>query len=551
MAVSKWHPDQSRNVQERIVFSGHIVLEEPLHIGSGEQEVDEIDLPLLVDASSGAPMLTGDALGGYLRSQLHQRLGGYRNVLGLEEEDNMLLSALFGSERMQEDTRQGVLIVDDAYGTIPEGLHMIVREGIKVNKKWGTAEDKKFFERLCWPPGTCFDISFELLITADYVALRGALIGAMLSILQNMAEDGGLIGARTRRGFGLARLKKVSIQHFDLQVKQGALAWLLREQAPRALAVENIDASFIQKTQEFFGELILLEDRRSYLSLMATFRLAPESGILIGGAEGARIVIENTETMTSADRSHVHSPVFDQGTVRWLPVVPGSTLGALRARAYKIVRTLLNGKQGDENLKRTLRAKGAYFIEQLFGPEFKEEISQFIDEEQDAWASRIAMREAKIERGDTGKVQHHVSLDRHSQGPVEGALYNVNPLLGQAEQDVEGTRITLDILIENPVEEEIGLLLLLLKDLWTGDLPLGADRNEGMGRLWGIQADIKHVDNGEASAYRIGCTDQGQPDFRASSGRYWPRRSLSILPEDRQALERFHQAFIEGVVHAG
>ncbi|MGQ9815302.1 MAG: hypothetical protein ACUVR3_09155, partial [Candidatus Roseilinea sp.] len=39
-------------------------------------------------------------------------------------------------------------------------------------------------------------------------------------------------------------------------------------------------------------------------------------------------------------------------------------------------------------------------------------------------------------------------------------------------------------------QSEIGLLLLLLKDLWTGDLPLGGESSVGRGRLKGVQAVI-------------------------------------------------------------
>jgi hypothetical protein len=44
------------------------------------------------------------------------------------------------------------------------------------------------------------------------------------------------------------------------------------------------------------------------------------------------------------------------------------------------------------------------------------------------------------------------------------------------------------IAIQQPTDAEIGLLLLLLKDLWTGDLPLGGEISVGRGRLQGIIA---------------------------------------------------------------
>ena len=44
-------------------------------------------------------------------------------------------------------------------------------------------------------------------------------------------------------------------------------------------------------------------------------------------------------------------------------------------------------------------------------------------------------------------------------------------------------------------DSEIGLLLLLLKDLWTGDLPLGGESSVGRGRLTGEWATATIDDN--------------------------------------------------------
>ena len=52
------------------------------------------------------------------------------------------------------------------------------------------------------------------------------------------------------------------------------------------------------------------------------------------------------------------------------------------------------------------------------------------------------------------------------------------------------TEIKIDILIQNPEGAQIGMLLLLLKDLWTGDLPLGGESSVGRGRLCGKSATL-------------------------------------------------------------
>ena len=45
--------------------------------------------------------------------------------------------------------------------------------------------------------------------------------------------------------------------------------------------------------------------------------------------------------------------------------------------------------------------------------------------------------------------------------------------------------------MRQPKDYEIGLLLLLLKDLWTSDLAVGGTSSIGRGRLQGREATIK------------------------------------------------------------
>jgi CRISPR/Cas system CSM-associated protein Csm3 (group 7 of RAMP superfamily) len=94
-------------------------------------------------------------------------------------------------------------------------------------------------------------------------------------------------------------------------------------------------------------------------------------------------------------------------------------------------------------------------------------------------------------------VQNRVSIDRFTGGTRDGALFNEQPLFGDAQSVV-----TVDLQLEEPKEHEIGLLLLLLKDLWTGDLPLGGEISVGRGRLQGKNCEIEHR-NGEVRTWNL------------------------------------------------
>ena len=54
------------------------------------------------------------------------------------------------------------------------------------------------------------------------------------------------------------------------------------------------------------------------------------------------------------------------------------------------------------------------------------------------------------------------------------------------KEKINNVRIT----IRDSKDYEAGLMLLVLKDLWTGDLAVGGEKNIGRGVLEGFSADI-------------------------------------------------------------
>lgn len=82
-----------------------------------------------------------------------------------------------------------------------------------------------------------------------------------------------------------------------------------------------------------------------------------------------------------------------------------------------------------------------------------------------------------------------VRIDRFTQGVVPAALFDEEPWFGGE------TCIRLEL--RNPCEGETGLFLLLVKDLITGDLPVGGTASVGRGILAG-RAKIRLPDSFEA-----------------------------------------------------
>ncbi len=108
-------------------------------------------------------------------------------------------------------------------------------------------------------------------------------------------------------------------------------------------------------------------------------------------------------------------------------------------------------------------------------------------------------------------VQNRVSIDRFTGGTRDGALFNEQPLFGGAQ-----SLVTVDLQLENPQEYEIGLLLLLLKDLWTGDLPLGGEISVGRGRLRGKNCQLEYR-NGQEQTWKL--LANGANGLRVTTGK--------------------------------
>ena len=114
------------------------------------------------------------------------------------------------------------------------------------------------------------------------------------------------------------------------------------------------------------------------------------------------------------------------------------------------------------------------------------------------FASRVEVNETVVNTVKTDLVQNRVSIDRFTGGARDTALFNEQPIFGGTDSD-----LVVELKLLNPACREIGLVLLLLKDLWTGDLPLGGESSVGRGRFKGKSADLIYKANGTVKIWKI------------------------------------------------
>ncbi len=424
---------RGRGIVERVEIRGTLVLETPVHLG-GEAE-GLTDMPLLRDARDGqTPLLTGTSIAGALRNYLHEYLEGYRQPTTATEAAARLFGVVEGKKAGA--SVQSWLLVDDALG---HGPGVELRDGVALDAKTRTAEEKKKFDMELLQAGTCFDLSFELLLTDDNQDLL-----SLLALALHGLEKGEIgLGSRKRRGLGKCRVTEWCVRRYDLTRPEGLVAWLAGDAAGEKRG---------KHIEELLGvDLTNFEDRREVFTLDGTFELV--SSLLIRSGSGG-----------AADPDMVHLRSYRDGDE--VPILSGTSLaGALRARALRIANTIHG------------REKGQALIDEMFG----RRIGGSKDE---PTGSRVVTRETEVQ-GTTDLVHGRVKIDRFTGGAYPQALFFQQPVFGG-----NGSEVKVQLELRQPRDYEIGLLLLVLKDLWTGDLPLGGESSVGRGRLQGRQATL-------------------------------------------------------------
>ena len=442
-----------RDVVERIYVTGKLVLETPAHFGSGDAE-GLTDMPLLRDPlENRQPLLTGASIAGALRNYVHEYQHGY----GSPGTPGDLADQLFGRVEGQA-SYQSWLYVDDALG---QSTGVELRDGVAIDPRTRTAEEKKKYDTELLEAGTTFPLAFELLLPVQEKPNPNSdLLKEALALALHGLQSGEIgLGLRKRRGLGQCRVDEWRVRRYRLTTPAGVIGWLADDRSTEASGKDVF---------QLLGVTPRVKDARATFTIEATFQLT--SSLLIRSGSGGA---------DAPDMVHLRS----RRGADLRPILSGTSLaGAVRGRALRIANTLLG------------RDTGKGLVDGMFGKRIE-------TADDKPTGSRVVTKESEL-TGTRDWVQSRVKIDRFTGGSFPAALFTQQPAFGGNE-----ARLPAHITIRQPRDAEVGLLLLVLKDLWTDDLPLGGESSVGRGRLQGQYATLTWRSGSQAKTWQLAEVD--------------------------------------------
>ena len=417
-----------KNIKGKIILQCSIKALSPLHIGSGSDKRSDMDV--LLDEND-QPYIPATSFIGVLKRSLELKDSDKQNYKN--DIDN------FWGYIKDKDGRQSCFCCSDLVCS-NKSPEIVIRDGIKINDKTGIVEDKGKYDYEIVERGSDFDLNMEFTFTdSDEQFVKKMVSTIYAELIKNNIK----IGAKTNNGFGEIQLDKnneTAIRIFDFSQKQDVYDWLVNK---------GLNSKIISKDQT-------LKKLGEPFEIVNSSRLVIDAFLKL---KNSIIIRSYSNIPEMPDSTHIKS--LDN----W--VLTGSTIkGAIRARANRIVNTL---------------GKSEEIIQQLFGHVDDKNRSK------NAIKGRLLVKETVLPEY-IAEQQTRIKIDRFTGGTINAALFDSMPLFINSNDKA----LKIEIIVENCKDSWAGLLLLVLKDLWTGDLAIGGEKNIGRGVFEGVVATVNY-----------------------------------------------------------
>jgi len=412
-------------------------------VGSGKG--DTYDFELI--KQNGRIYIPASGFIGMLKKHFDKRV----NLKIINSKDTKRTSELFekqaeyfwGSDKSkQSNTSQSHIIIDDLECNVKPIV--MVRDGVAIDTKKGIGipghkYDYEFIEKdaefnlymeITLRQGFCDDIFLQFV---KFIIVEGSTSG-------NYRQ-----GAFSSHDFGNLIWKGVPEVHlikFNSGNAENSQKWF------DYLKSENGKIDNPAKLPDIFEFKV-----EKLKSVCITGIFSIKNTLMIGASDDS--LLQN-----NLDKTHIKD---SKGT----PLITSKSIrGPVRHRALKILNTI-----GNKN--------ATQIIDGLFG---------IVDEiNNNKKKGKIIFREVSIDKDkiDTKQIQPRIKIDRFTGGTMKTALLSTQPLWHKEEE------ITLNFEIEKYSNDEIAIMLLVMKDLMNEDLPIGGEKAIGRGVLTGTKLTIR------------------------------------------------------------
>lgn len=422
--------DVKESVVGKLLLRGKLELITPLLIGSGDR-TGYVDTATIKDPD-GMPYIPATSLAGVLRHFFSENVG-----IPEAHPDHRLF---WGYSLPKGDSMQSALFIRDLVPQEPP--RVIVRDGVRISPL-GVAVDTFKYDYEVIEPGAKFDLYLEVTLRKQFN--KDEFKRVFLFIVQALRSGEISLGAMSTKGLGSVVLADgYECREFDFSQRADVISWL---------TADFSKGKSIELPREWVYP-------RNNNDCVAVIDLAIANSLII------------RDITADGDADAVHL------TSNGKPVITGTSLkGALKSRAKRIVSTL-----GAE----------ITVLDSLFGPDLpiERDVAKESKTELKLRRSRFLVNEPEI-RGAIPQTQTRVKIDRFTGGVIDNLLFKTEPLWSK---DDECKVTTIKLVIKDYKDWEIGLLLMLIKDLWTGDLPIGGEKSIGRGTFVGLRAELTYAD---------------------------------------------------------
>ncbi len=394
----------------------------------GSGQSDFADLEL-VRLPDGEVYIPASALAGKIRSYFDEEDDHFKFFWGTKSEIK---------NQSSKKQYQSHVNIENATGTGTKG-NLAIKDGVKINYETNTAEKGAKYDYEVLEPGVDFKIKIEVTVRKAFDKIQ---MLRLTDFIGTILSSDFRIGAFTMAGFGQMKCAPVTIRsfYFEDEASTDIDTWF-----------DYLAEDTGQGNKEVVNDKIVFS-HDGILNLTANFKI---KNALITSTYGTS---SNQPDKTQAYRKNNPEELVISGK---------SIRGALRHRAFKILNTVYYNEENVNTM-----------INDLFG---------YVDQKHNnrAKKSRIRIDEAVL-KGYEKYKQARIKMDRFTSGTIDGALMETEAVWSKADEN-----LTINIQLYKYRPQEVTLLLLLLKDLWSSDLPIGGEKNIGRGVLEGRSAVLR------------------------------------------------------------